>query len=299
MKRKINRVGPSTLTVSLPSKWAKNLGLKAGDEIEVEERANHLVIGTQRSAPKREITIPIESPEHFLKRFLVIPYVKGYDSIKIIYQDPKIYTLVQETMNKMLLGFEIIHHGKNECILKNIAESIDNEYDNNERKYFLHIKQIVEHLVNAVKDKDMQEIEHLLLLDATVDKLCHFMRRILNTKGHKDESKGKSRYYINNLLETISDRCRDIAIHIKSTSQFPPAGYVELLELTKKNIELLYDMFYNYNIEKILELKQRNLVIQKRIIEEYSKTKQIDFLYYHYLLSIAELTHNLSEDIGL
>ena len=40
MKRKINRVGPNTLTVSLPSKWAKRYGLRKGDEINLEEQTN-------------------------------------------------------------------------------------------------------------------------------------------------------------------------------------------------------------------------------------------------------------------
>lgn len=297
MKRKVNRVGPSTLTVSLPSKWAKQLGIKAGDEIEVEERANQLVIGRHKSPLKKEISIHVASPEHFLKRFLVTPYIKGYDSIKVSYDDPRVYSLVFDTMNTLLLGFEVVHHAKNECIIKNIADSIDDEYDNNQRKYFLHIKQVLSHLVEGVEKKDMQEIEHLLLIDATIDRLHLFMRRILNTKGYKDESKGKSLYYMISLLETVSDRCRDIARRIKTTQEFPPSHFVELLKLTEKNIELYYDLFYNFDRMKIIDLKKNNLIIQKKILEQFDQQKQ-PVAYYHYLLSIAELGHNLSEEMG-
>ncbi|MCK5630481.1 MAG: AbrB/MazE/SpoVT family DNA-binding domain-containing protein, partial [Nanoarchaeota archaeon] len=35
MKRKVNKVGQNTLTVSLPSKWVKKLNIKPGDELEL------------------------------------------------------------------------------------------------------------------------------------------------------------------------------------------------------------------------------------------------------------------------
>jgi len=38
MKRKVIKLGSSTLVTSLPSKWTNMLGVKAGDEIEVTER---------------------------------------------------------------------------------------------------------------------------------------------------------------------------------------------------------------------------------------------------------------------
>ena len=42
MKRKVNRVGANTLTVSLPSKWAMKYGIKAGDEIEGNEEGKKI-----------------------------------------------------------------------------------------------------------------------------------------------------------------------------------------------------------------------------------------------------------------
>src|SRR3989344_1233972 len=298
MKRKINRVGPSTLTVSLPSKWAKNLGLKAGNEIEVEERANSLVISNAKSPEKKEMTIHIPSADRFLKRILATPYMKGYDSIKVTYDDPKIYTQVQETITTLLIGFEIVQHDRNTCILKNIADSIDDEYDQNQRKYFLQVKTVIHQLIDALEKQDEQELEHVLLLDQTIDKLHVFMRRILNTKGYKDDTKGKSLYYIINLLETISDRCRDIARRIKETKTYPSQNFIELLKLIEKNIEFYYDLFYNPKNEKFFEIKQREEMMLHKIIEQTKNQKPSDFLYYHCLLAIAELMHNLSEEMG-
>ena len=54
MKRKINRVGYSTLTVSLPSKWAKQYGLKPGDEVEISEDGRTLRIEAKKGAKKKK-----------------------------------------------------------------------------------------------------------------------------------------------------------------------------------------------------------------------------------------------------
>ncbi len=44
MKRKVSLHGPSTLTVSLPSKWVKKYCIKKGDELDIEEKNSTLII---------------------------------------------------------------------------------------------------------------------------------------------------------------------------------------------------------------------------------------------------------------
>ncbi|HIG96304.1 TPA: phosphate uptake regulator PhoU [Candidatus Woesearchaeota archaeon] len=298
MKRKINRVGPSTLTVSLPSKWAKTLGLKAGDEIEVEERANQLVLSRERTIEKKDITIHYPSKQRFLKRFLVSAYIKGYDTIQVTYDDPVLFGLVQETMNKLLLGFEVVEHSKDRCVLKNIAEGMEYEFDNTQRKYFLHIKQLLSHLIEAIQNKDPQELEHLLFVDQTVDKLCQFIRRMLNIHGYKDDSKGKSLYFIDNLLESIADHCRDIAKHMQRTGIYPSSDFLVLLKQVAQNIETYYQLFYTFNREKLVDLKERDVQIKKSVLEQIEKHEHQHFLFYHHLLGMTEICHDLSEEMG-
>ena len=48
MKRKINLVGQNTLTVSLPTKWAKRYNLKKGDEVEVSEEEKNIQLIQKR-----------------------------------------------------------------------------------------------------------------------------------------------------------------------------------------------------------------------------------------------------------
>src|SRR3989344_2833381 len=48
MKRKVALIGPSTLMVSLPSKFVKKFGIKKGDELDVEEKGSSLTINIDK-----------------------------------------------------------------------------------------------------------------------------------------------------------------------------------------------------------------------------------------------------------
>jgi phosphate uptake regulator len=296
MKRKVNRVGQSTLTVSLPSKWAREHGVNAGDEIDVAEEANCLTISKSLASQKKETTIEVKSKERFLRRFLVTPYVKGYEIIHVKYDDPAVHMLVREAMNRYLLGFEIVEHGKNHCVLKNIAEGIESEFDINQRRYLLQVKGIISNLIEAIERKDLEGVANVLVMDQTIDKLCLFIRRMLNTKGYSDDTKGKSLYYINNLVETVSDYCRYMAEKIKMTGRFPSKNVTEMLKLIEESFDLYYGLFYKFDRDKIVDFKGLNNRIKKRILESFDK-KDSDAIFYHYLLSMAELEHNLSEEL--
>ena len=47
MKRKIIKQGSGTLTISLPTNWAKLFKLKSGDEIDVTQEGKMLVVSTK------------------------------------------------------------------------------------------------------------------------------------------------------------------------------------------------------------------------------------------------------------
>ena len=54
MRRKIVQHGPATLTLSLPSGWAKKWGIKKGSELEVEELGKELRIKVDKTPATNE-----------------------------------------------------------------------------------------------------------------------------------------------------------------------------------------------------------------------------------------------------
>ena len=63
MKRKVNRVGQNTLTISLPAKWAKNNNIKPGDELEIFEEPKLLMI--HRKKARRKIKKVVLNLDYF------------------------------------------------------------------------------------------------------------------------------------------------------------------------------------------------------------------------------------------
>ena len=62
MKRKLVSQGRATLTISLPSKWLKTFALKAGDEVDIEEKGAELILKTEKG-------VTIEKTEVDVKEF--------------------------------------------------------------------------------------------------------------------------------------------------------------------------------------------------------------------------------------
>ena len=56
MKRKVVQQGAATLMISLPSKWAREKGLKKGHEVNIDEDSGKLVVSIEGLAEKKIFT---------------------------------------------------------------------------------------------------------------------------------------------------------------------------------------------------------------------------------------------------
>ena len=78
MKRKIIKLGPATLVISLPSKWIKQTHVKPGDEIELEEIDNNLVIKAEESKKINKIFLDFTEKDLLMKRIFASKYLRIY-----------------------------------------------------------------------------------------------------------------------------------------------------------------------------------------------------------------------------
>ena len=90
MKRKLVKQGAATLMVSLPSKWAKQNKLGKGDEVDVFQRDNALMLTPESVSSKREVEIEIGSEtESSVRTIITNTYRMGYDRIKVYFNSTK------------------------------------------------------------------------------------------------------------------------------------------------------------------------------------------------------------------
>ena len=185
MKRKVVKLGPATLVISLPSKWTKENNVQVGDEIEVQEQNKTLYIeATARKKTAKEITIEItEENEHDLKHILTHVYRLGYDKITV---KGKNISDVKKMANALLMGFEITSRDNNECIIENITEPEDQKYATVLRRIFLTIKETQEFLKRSIQEGKFSKEENEELRNQ-VDKYVFFCRRIIYRQSNKED----------------------------------------------------------------------------------------------------------------
>jgi phosphate uptake regulator len=133
MRRKINLVGVSTLTVSLPKKWVENQKLKKGDEIDLLEENNGLLLTTKPQLNQREI-LHLNITDLDRTSILIAirgAYRAGYDEIHIQFdkqyvihhrsgEQVKLLSIIHNAVN-LLIGAEIISQDESGCIIKDFS----------------------------------------------------------------------------------------------------------------------------------------------------------------------------------
>ncbi|MFC1753209.1 AbrB/MazE/SpoVT family DNA-binding domain-containing protein [Thermoproteota archaeon] len=141
MKRKVVKHGPSSLTVSLPMKWAKQQGIKAGDEIDISEEESELVISKEGKNKVKETEIRLtKESERYIRSYLGKLYRAGYSEITLFYDNPDCIRKIREAVNT-LLGADILETEANRCLVKVFTLDDTNvDFDKNLVKMLMTLK---------------------------------------------------------------------------------------------------------------------------------------------------------------
>ena len=166
MKRKVIQIANSTQLISLPRKWSQKYGVKKGDELEVEENGNKIVIGTEKGVSLETVEIDITG----LDRSSIMYYIRsiyrmGYDEIKVNFNNPttihyrlnekkSVIAVIHTEVNR-LVGVEIVQQKENFCIIKDLSPNPPiAEFDNILRRIFLLITDATKELVEGIKSRN-------------------------------------------------------------------------------------------------------------------------------------------------
>ena len=84
MKRRVVKHGASTLTISLPSKWARANKIENGNSLNIEVAKERLIISSSDERHFDDVETTLTGKEEwYVKRILRHLYTSGYDEIKI------------------------------------------------------------------------------------------------------------------------------------------------------------------------------------------------------------------------
>lgn len=264
MKRKVIKQGNNTLTITLPRNWTQKYSVKAGDEIEIDNKDGNLIICPYKNSTEEIIKLNLSNLSfNNLRHFFSTFYRIGYDNIQISFDKPYEFLSVQEEVDKFM-GFEVVSNTKNSCKIKSVATLNEKEFDSMFRKSH----QIVLLLFDLLKeDLKKEKYIHKELVNKYRYKnltLTDYCRRILNKKGLFDDKIDKSVYMLVVKINYICSVLKDIFAYLENKSySIDKKVYSFLLE-----VENMYKLTMEGYFKGDIKLVDEGINIKKKIYND-------------------------------
>jgi len=302
MKRKIIKLGTATLVASLPAKWIRQFGLKSGDYLNVDERKGGLILTTEKEIAKEEKKIDLRGINTKLATYyLEAAYCMGYDRIEILHDSKineykthkKINTseFIQKEVSRWI-GIEIIEQLEEKTVLKDIGGSSENEADNIIRRAFLLTKDISNECVNALTNKDTEEIKVIESRAQNIFRFIYFYRRLLNKKGYKDFNKTAVMYQNTYILGDIVKVIQYIARETLGFKKKYSAKAVGVFESINSSIDKIDNLFFSFSKEKAMEIiEDREKQWEMMNSEKNKCTREDAFLYSKLAMIVMSISY--------
>jgi phosphate uptake regulator len=305
-QRKLIQHGLSSMTLALPIKWLKEHGLKKGDSLFVEEESNKLIISTDESVKLSKVSIDVTK----LDRTSFLLYIQslyrfGYSEIEILFDKPQTiyYRLgeevsVSKTIHKIvnrLIGAEIIEEEKDRILIKHIIKESGEDFKVILRRIFLLLNEASETLLEGIKNQDIDMISTIEDKHDNINKFVSYCLRLLNKYGYPDVRKTSFYYHIiasiDKILDILKYNARDILKYEKKFS----SQTINIWSHINKSIRMYYEMFYNYDYQKINDLSKNRDYTKELLKENIKKIPNEEILYLTSMKQILEIILDLSD----
>ncbi len=323
MKRKIIKQGHNTLTVTLPSKWAHDMNIKAGDEIDIIENGKSITITGEQRPEFKSTTINIDGLSMpMLWRFFQSAYREGFEEIKLVYdenkkyEDPFNYYVSQFEYSKMgekprkkeavdmiqgvvdrFIGVEVIDHGVGYCIVREMGEMSDKEFENSLRRIFLLIEDLFEKVILLIKNNKTGDIaicKSIHTLDINIDRFIDYCCRINNKIILPSPRNKQVMFTTLFLLELLGDEFKYIGTHL-AKSKMPVSEIAPFANSVKEHFTLYQKMFFAFDKEKAIQFGKNDFKIYDDHFKwRESKNKDMTSIRRH-LMQISKFIFCLAE----
>lgn len=262
MKRKIIRQGNNTLTITLPKVWTNDYNINQGDEINLELRGSTLILCADGilSCPKQ--TKDISKLTSILPLVLLSLYRKGYDEIELRFENPQLVIFMHNLLNK--IGYNIIDHGKNWCLIKALSEVDGLDFDEMLRKLFLSIKLKLEKIAEAVNKKEVYSLQGILAMSGIPSNITNFCYRLLSKRKLK---KPEKTLYYQSIVTNLENLDIQLNLLINLLSNIHLQINSEQLFKSFKEFEELYSYYYSSHFNSGLE-NFSSLINRKSLLHE-------------------------------
>ena len=294
MKRKVIQIADSTQLISLPRKWAVQHGIKKGDELEIQEDGNKILVSTEKGFEVHKVEINTDGLDILIPRFIHALYKKGVDEIRLTFNSKDDMQSIQNALGKEAVGFEITNQGNNFVEIKHVSGELE-DFEPILKRTFLLLLSMSEQTLEALKTNNWGILPNIAFLEEANNRFTTACRRLLNKKGNASYTPIGPIYYILEDMENLADQYKYLCNHLfelnkkikgnKSVSK-NVIGYFDKVDRILKEF---YDIFYKFDKNKLVDIakKRKELVKELYAVLENSN-KVMDRIVVHYLISITQ-----------
>ncbi len=247
--------GGSTLIVSLPKEWARQLNLQPGDEVVLIPQRDLSLLLIPRKAAKPtvlEANIDVKGDLAQSDRLIRVTlgyYLAGYDIFKLTFEQGAIALKkdIKDVARRKLTGVEIVDEGRNSLVLQNL---INIPGDINVNDILLKIIRVIESMLDdtkvAINTVDKNILNDIVERDNEVDRFYWLLNRVLKklasstyyvvSSGIKDPRTILDYALINKSLERLSDHIVEIA------NELLKVGEVFIMAIPKEHRDRLVSL---------------------------------------------------------
>lgn len=267
MKRKVNRVGTSTLTVSLPTKWTKSCGVTAGSEVDVEAQGSSLLIRTNGSSEKKSLEADVSNLKNMLSRSVVAMYKGGFDSLQLKFNTLEEAEIIQKTIDRSCHTFETIQVDECSMSVQTLSALDPEGFQDIFRKVGFAVVKMAQELLAALTKNDEALLKSVILQDRIVDRHTDFCRRVMNKGKPIPYDRPFPVYVIAEQSEVLADVFKLLATERLDLKMKMHEDVLELLKEVVMLVEKFYFCLYNFSKKNVVVLGDLETSIRKRIRE--------------------------------
>jgi phosphate uptake regulator len=307
MKRRVIKQGHNTLTITLPRKWAIQYNIKAGDELDVSQRNNSLVISNRSMEPKSDsIEFDISNLDRTSTVILVQGlYRYGYDTIEIRTKEPFFYhyrigqnVAVSKVVHEIVarfIGSEIISSSAKSFTIKKISKESNEEFDAVLRNLFRLMNDKIEVFLHGLEKSDMNLMESIEDHHINMKKFINYCLRLLNKFGKGDVRKTTFYFAIIQYISKIEDMIKNAARYIVTYKYKIGPKAIEVIKNLQKALTMYYQLFYDYSLKKVNEIIEFREQVRKNFLARIGEFSKAELAITAGLLQILEILLDMTE----
>ena len=258
--RKVQKVGYSTLSVSLPMNWTKKMEVKKGDIVFLSEETDgalRLTVDPGKTDDNTVYMVNVDNCDNseVLARVIVGNYVLGRNMIKV-YSSRRLMREQIESIRRVtqrLLGIGIIEESERHLILQCSIDPNKFPLETVVRRLYVITSIMFKEIMDSLIDGDMELAKDAITREYEADTIYWLLARLLASAqqsrlvsegiGIKEPMDIVQHSIIAWYLEMIGDRVKDIASSIINLQQIRHESDDELIERLVQIGMMAFTMF--------------------------------------------------------